>query len=68
MQKPILDMFPLDEDVRISLIGDMAQQRVVGVLLEVEVTKRFPNVRHIDTVVQLPKVIALVRFGPKPVG
>jgi hypothetical protein len=75
---PYLDMYTLPEDKRIQLIGDIACTKVTGVMLEKnelakiaryieKVTKRFPEVRHIDTtdVPDTKNLIVMVRFGPK---
>ena len=73
-----IDLYTLPEDKRIQMIGDMAATRVTGVMLEKnepvkiaryieKVTKRFPEVRHIDTtdVPDTKNLIVMVRFGPK---
>lgn len=75
---PYADMYTVPEDKRIEMIGGMATDKVVGVMLEKnepakiaryikKVTTRFPKVRHIDTsdVPDTKDLIVLVRFGPK---
>lgn len=75
---PYIDLYTLPEDKRIQMIGDMAIGKVVGIMLEKnepakiaryieKVTKRFPEVRHIDTtdVPDTKDLVVMVRFGPK---
>lgn len=75
---PYVDMYTVPEDERIEMIGSMAADKVVGVMLEKnepakiaryinKVTARYPKVRHISTtdVPDTKNIIMMVRFGPK---
>ena len=75
---PFVDMYNVDEDDRIAMIGEQAASKNVAVLLEKDepskvrryirkVTERYPNVRHVGTVPGPVKSVVTVKFGPKGV-
>lgn len=77
MTKPVgfTDLYLVQEDERIRLIGEKAMTQVVGVQIDADrkkvaryilkVTKRYPTVKHMGTErSRIPKVVTVV-FGPK---